>query len=72
MFSGIGHVMVRVSSFEKALAFYRDTLGLKEAFRLYNDAGELWIIYLHVAGASFIELSESPPGTNGPSSQGFA
>ncbi len=60
----LAHAMVRVKSFDRALAFYRDTLGFPEAFRLYNDQGQLWIVYLHVGGRQFVELSlaqEEPP-----------
>jgi len=56
MIKGIGHLAFRVSDLEKSLNFYCNVLGLKEAFRLYNDAGELWIVYLKINNDNFIEL----------------
>jgi len=56
MIKGIGHLAFRVSDLERSLNFYCNILGLKEAFRLYNDAGELWIVYLKINRDNFIEL----------------
>ncbi len=56
MITGIGHVAYRVSNLEESLKFYCDILGFKEAFRLYNDQGELWIVYLKISENNFIEL----------------
>lgn len=72
MITGLGHVMIRVSNFEKALGFYRDVLRLKEAFRLYDDAGKPWIIYLHVSGYNFVELSETREAPRPNPGPGFA
>ncbi|MCX7796301.1 MAG: VOC family protein [bacterium] len=56
MITGIGHIAYRVTNLEESLKFYCDVLGFKEAFRLYNDQGELWIVYLKISGNNFIEL----------------
>lgn len=56
MITGIGHVAFRVSNLEDSLRFYCDILGFKEAFRLYSDQGELWIVYLKISDNNFIEL----------------
>ncbi|HVB11269.1 MAG TPA: VOC family protein [Bacillota bacterium] len=56
MISGIGHAAFGVSALERSLAFYCGGLGLREAFRLYNDRGETWIVYIQVQGLDFIEL----------------
>lgn len=51
--------MVQVGDLETSLAFYRDTLGLEEAFRLHDGEGRLWIAYLHVGGGRFVELMKA-------------
>lgn len=53
----LAHVMIRVRDFERALPFYTDVLGLREAFRLQRDDGSTSIIYLHLTGRQFVELS---------------
>lgn len=57
MITGIGHVAFRVTDFERALHFYCDVLGCREAFRLDRE-GELspWIVYLQIAPGHIIEL----------------
>ncbi len=60
MITGIGHVAYGVSDLERSLDFYCRGLGLREAFRLYNDRGEPWIVYLQVRGLDFIELFPDP------------
>ena len=56
MISGIGHAAFGVSDLERSLDFYCRGLGLREAFRLYNERGETWIVYVHVRGLDFIEF----------------
>lgn len=60
MISGIGHAAYGVSDLDRSLAFYCGGLGLREAFRLYNDRGETWIVYIQVQGLDFIELFPDP------------
>lgn len=55
MITGLGHAAIRISDLDAALAFYRDGLGFREAFRLDRD-GEPWIVYLRVGPGSFVEL----------------
>jgi lactoylglutathione lyase len=54
--TGIGHSAYLVADISASRDFYCTKLGLKEAFQLYNDAGELWIVYILVGEGSFIEL----------------
>jgi lactoylglutathione lyase len=62
MFKRIGHTAIRARDIEATVAFYRDTLGMKEAFRMHNGAGgALSTIYLCVAPGQFIEIF--PNGT---------
>jgi catechol 2,3-dioxygenase-like lactoylglutathione lyase family enzyme/mannose-6-phosphate isomerase-like protein (cupin superfamily) len=59
------HVGVGVSDLQKALHFYVDQLGFKEAFRLNKSDGSPLLIYLHVESSNtFVELF---PGHNPPS-----
>ena len=56
MITGIGHAAFGASDLQRSLDFYCRGLGLREAFRLYNDRGETWIVYVQVRGLDFIEL----------------
>lgn len=67
MITGLTHVAIRVTDLERALAFYRDVLGLPEQFRLCGDDGTPWLVYLKVADHQFIELF---PGAKGPHEDG--
>ncbi len=40
------HTMVRVADLDKALAFWRDALGLKEVSRMDNDKGRYTLVFL--------------------------
>ena len=40
------HTMVRVADLDRALAFYQDVLGLKEARRIDNDTGRFTLVFL--------------------------
>lgn len=52
----LGHGGVAVSDLEAAMHFYRDQLGLSEAFRLKRPDGSVLLIYLRVNDNNFIEL----------------
>ncbi|MBN1581044.1 MAG: VOC family protein [Anaerolineae bacterium] len=58
MITGLAHACFTVSDLERALGFYRDGLGLKEAFDFVDDAGRRFGVYLHLGGRNFIELFE--------------
>jgi lactoylglutathione lyase len=40
------HTMLRVRSLDRALAFYRDALGLKEVNRIDNEKGRFTLLFL--------------------------
>lgn len=62
MFKRIGHIAIRARDIEATTAFYRDILGMKEAFRMYHgEGGTLSTIYLCIAPGQFIEIF--PGGT---------
>ncbi|MDR0561123.1 MAG: VOC family protein [Spirochaetaceae bacterium] len=57
MITRLGHIAVRAKDIEATAAFYRDVLGLKEAFRMYNAPGEkLGSVHIFVAPSQFIEI----------------
>lgn len=60
MITDLGHPAFAANNVERSLAFYR-TLGIEEAFRLHHDDGSLMLVYLHVAGARFIEVFPGGP-----------
>jgi len=67
MIVGMAHACFVVSDLERSLSFYRDQLGLPEAFSFINDAGHRHGVYLHLGGRNFIELFEGtvePPAAN--------
>ena len=68
----LSHVGINTSDIEKSLKWYTETLGLDEAFRLYNPAGNLTIIYLQLTPTTFIELFVPRPNVTKPSNTHFA
>jgi catechol 2,3-dioxygenase-like lactoylglutathione lyase family enzyme len=58
MIAALAHICLTVRSLPAALAFYRDKLGLKEAFDFRDENGRHIGQYLHVGGRGFIELFE--------------
>ena len=56
MIRGLSHIAIRTRDLEKSLRFYREILGLEEAFRLREEDGRTRIVYLWIAPGQFIEL----------------
>lgn len=66
MITGIAHACYRVSSLNASLEFYRDKLGLTEAFDFRDEQGRRFGVYLHVGRRNFLELFEGDhPGSAG-------
>ena len=53
---GLNHIGIGTRDYAAALAFYRDTLGAKEAFTIRNPDGTVRITYLQLSRDTFIEL----------------
>ena len=53
---GLNHVGIATHDYGAALAFYKDTLGAKEAFTVRNDDGSVRLTYLQVSRDTFVEL----------------
>ena len=62
----LNHVGVAVANMDESIAFYTQTMGYEEAFRVTNDAGEPGLVYLRVSENTFVELTRAndntPPG----------
>jgi len=52
----VGHVCIRCNDLDASLRFYRDIIGLPEAFRMFRADGTVNLVYLHIDGAIFLEL----------------
>ncbi len=52
----LAHVCFVVSDLDKAVSFYRDALGMTEAFPFIDTDGRQYGQYLHVGGGTFLEL----------------
>lgn len=61
MITGIAHVAYAVDDLDRTLAFYCDGLGMREAFRLYDDDGQTRILYVQIRGLDFIEFFPRRP-----------
>ena len=55
MITGIGHIAITSSNYERSITFYRDTLGLEEAFRCDRD-GAPWMAFFKTGSNDFIEV----------------
>lgn len=64
MITGLTHAAVRVTDIDKSLEFYSNVLGLSEQFRLTNDEGKPWLVYLKIAERQFIELFPGATGSH--------
>lgn len=53
---GLNHIGIATHDYGAALAFYRDTLGAKEAFTIRNPDGSVRITYLQLSRDTFVEL----------------
>jgi catechol 2,3-dioxygenase-like lactoylglutathione lyase family enzyme len=60
----LNHVGIAVEDMDESLAFYTDTIGFEEAFRVTNDEGRVGLAYLRVSETTFVELQ--PANENRP------
>lgn len=58
---GLSHAALRTRDIEKTARFYREALGLPEAFRMAREDGSVGTIYLYFAPGQYLELF--PDGT---------
>ena len=63
MIRGLGHLAIRAKDIEETAKFYREKVGLKEAFRMFNgEGGTLGTIYMYIAPSQFIEIFPNGSG----------
>jgi catechol 2,3-dioxygenase-like lactoylglutathione lyase family enzyme len=55
---GHAHICFTVSDLDRSIAFYRDKLGLEEAFDFRREDGQRYGVYLYLGERNFIELFE--------------
>lgn len=58
MITALAHACFTVRDMEATLVFYRDKLGLSEAFAWLREDGSKSGVYLHVGARSFLEFFE--------------
>lgn len=64
MITGIAHGAYHTSDMDKTIDFYCGKLGLKEAFRFTDDAGNPRLVYIHIPGTmQFLEFFPAREGT---------
>ena len=62
MIKSIGHIAINAKDIEKSLDFYKRVLGLPEAFRLHNEDGSLWLVYVKTGADDFLEIFAGAKG----------
>ncbi len=55
----MNHVGINVPDIPEAIAYYTETMGYREAFRLENDDGRPRLVYLHISRNTFLELQQA-------------
>ncbi len=59
----LNHVGVAVADMDESIAFYTETMGYEEAFRVTSDADEPFLVYLRVSESTFVELTRANENT---------
>ena len=54
--SSLGHIGIKVKNLEKSMAFYTETMGFPEMFRLRRDDGRVWLVYLRITDDQYLEI----------------
>jgi lactoylglutathione lyase len=62
MIKGLGHLAIMARDIETSVEFYRQVVGLKEAFRMELPNG-LKIVYFYIAPGQFMEIFPDGTGT---------
>ena len=56
MIAGLSHIAIRTSNILNSVHFYKEVLGLREAFRMYGEDGALATVYIYIAPSQYLEL----------------
>lgn len=62
MIKRIAHGAIRVKDIKKTVKFYRDIMGFKESFEVYDNDGAISLVYLYIAEGQFIEIFPNGEG----------
>jgi lactoylglutathione lyase len=54
--SSLGHIGIKVKDLDKSIAFYTQTMGFPEMFRLHRDDGRVWLVYLRITDDQYLEI----------------
>jgi lactoylglutathione lyase len=54
--NSLGHIGIKVKNLEKSIAFYTETMGFPEMFRLHHDDGRVWLVYLRITDEQYLEI----------------
>jgi catechol 2,3-dioxygenase-like lactoylglutathione lyase family enzyme len=53
----MNHVAINVPNIDEAISHYTQKMGYREAFRAFDDKGQVRLVYLHISKNTFLELS---------------
>ena len=68
---GLNHVGINVPDMDEALAYYTETFGFPEAFRVLDDQGQPRLVYVQISGNTFVELQPANGRPDGVSHFGI-
>jgi catechol 2,3-dioxygenase-like lactoylglutathione lyase family enzyme len=57
----LNHVGLYVEDFDESMRYYTQTLGLREAFTVRDQAGSPTLAYLHITRDTFLEIAPASP-----------
>ncbi|AHK47238.1 hypothetical protein OV14_b0883 (plasmid) [Ensifer adhaerens OV14] len=67
VFEGFTHVALKVHDLDAQLSFYERVMGFREMFRLPNDDGSVFLVYLRINDRQYVELFPDAVGNAAPS-----
>lgn len=72
-FDGITHVAIKVQDIDRQLNFYTRVMGFDQMFRLNNEDGSLFLVYLRINDRQYLELFPDATGdaTPTPDARGY-
>lgn len=56
MIRRLAHLCLMTNDLDRAIAFYRDQIGLSVKFKFTNAEGEVFGVYLHTGDTTFVEI----------------
>lgn len=71
--SGLSHTALRTRNLPDTVRFYKEVLGLPEAFRMHREDGSLATVYMFLAPGQYLELFSGGvrEGVSGSDAVGF-